>query len=303
MERREVEFPSRGETCRGVLLVPEGASGPMPAVVMAGGWCYVKEVVMPKYAEFIVDAGYAVLIFDYRSFGDSDGEPRQHIVPMEQQEDYRSAISFLESLPEVDNSRIGIWGISYSGGHVMIVGATDSRVKCIVAIVPVVDGYESMRRDHGELRFADLQRAITEDRRARAADASARHYLPMSSPNPTEELSAWPYPEVYEIFNVIKKTEAPNHVHENTTESVELLLQYTVFPYTRRLVDTPTMVVVAQGDNITSWDLEIDAFRSIPTQKKELVVLPQTSHMSLYNRQDRLEIAGQAGARWFTEHL
>lgn len=303
MEQRSIEFPSRGETCRGVLLVPDGATGPLPAVVMAGGWCYVKEVVMPKYAKYIVDAGYAVLIFDYRSFGDSDGEPRQHIVPLEQQEDYRSAITYLEGLPEIDSDRIGIWGISFSGGHVMVVGATDSRAKCIVAIVPVVDGYESMRRDHGELRFVELQKAIAEDRRVRAADPTRRGYLPMSSPNPSTELSSWPYPEVYEIFNNIKKTEAPNHIHENTTESVELLLQYTVFPYTPRILNTPTMVIVAEGDNITSWDLEIDAFRSIPTEKKELVVLPHTSHMSLYNREERLEIAGRAGARWFAEHL
>jgi hypothetical protein len=303
MIQTDVKFLSRGVTCRGMLLVPDDTEGPLPAIVMAGGWCYVKEVVMPKYAKFLVEAGYAVLLFDYRSFGDSEGLPRQHIVPLEQQEDYRSAISYLETLSEIDSGRIGIWGISYSGGHVMIVGASDPRVKCIVAIVPVVDGYESMRRDHGELRFAELKDLITADRRKRAADPDTRAYLPMSTLTPSEELSAWPYPEVYEIFNEIKKTEAPNHVHENTVESVELLLEYTVFPFTKRLVNTPTMVIVAQNDNITSWDLEIEAYRSIPAQKKELVVLPHTSHMSLYNKQERLELAGKAGARWFTEHL
>ena len=303
MIQTDVKFLSRGVTCRGMLLVPDDTEGPLPAIVMAGGWCYVKEVVMPKYGKFLVEAGYAVLLFDYRSFGDSEGLPRQHIVPLEQQEDYRSAISYLETLSEIDSGRIGIWGISYSGGHVMIVGASDPRVKCIVAIVPVVDGYESMRRDHGELRFAELKELITADRRKRAADPDTRAYLPMSTLTPSEELSAWPYPEVYEIFNEIKKTEAPNHVHENTVESVELLLEYTVFPFTKRLVNTPTMVIVAQNDNITSWDLEIEAYRSIPAQKKELVVLPHTSHMSLYNKQERLELAGKAGARWFTEHL
>jgi dienelactone hydrolase len=170
MQRIEVEFPSRGVICRGMLLRPDGANGPLPAVVMAGGWCYVKEVVMPKYAEFIVNEGYATLIFDYRGFGESDGEPRQHIVPLEQQEDYRSAISYLETVPDIDNDRIGIWGISYSGGHVLVVAATDPRVKCVVSVVPVVEGYQTMRRDHGELRFADLIETITADRRKRAAD-------------------------------------------------------------------------------------------------------------------------------------
>jgi hypothetical protein len=89
----------------------------------------------------------------------------------------------------------------------------------------------------------------------------------------------------------------------NTVESVELLMQYTVFPYTPRLINTPLMMIVADGDNITSWDLEIDAFRSVPSERKELVVLPKTTHMSLYSQQLRLEMAGSAGARWFQSHL
>ena len=104
-------------------------------------------------------------------------------------------------------------------------------------------------------------------------------------------------------FQRIKETDAPNHIHENTVESVELLLQYTVFPYTPLLLNTPTMMIVADGDNITSWDLEIEAFRSIPSPRKELVVLPRTTHMSLYSQQDRLRAAATAAARWFREQL
>ena len=120
------------------------------------------------------------------------GAARQHIVPLEQQEDYRSAISYLEQREEIDSDRIGIWGISYSGGHVLIVGATDPRVKCIVSTVPVVNGYETMRRDHGELRFADLLERITDDRRARAKDPEARGHLPMSSPRPKKSSQPGP---------------------------------------------------------------------------------------------------------------
>src|SRR5438874_8263465 len=138
--RRDVEFPSQGDLCRGWLITPETGAPPYPAVVMAGGWCYVKEIVMPHYAEYILRAGLAVLLFDYRHFGASAGEPRQHLDPWAQIEDYKNAISFLETRPEVDPSRIGVWGISYSGGHVLIVGATDPRVRCIVSNIPVVDG-------------------------------------------------------------------------------------------------------------------------------------------------------------------
>ena len=83
----DVEFVSGGEVVRGHLYRPEGASGPVPLVVMAGGWCYVKELVQPHYAEAFVRAGCAALVFDYRRLGSSDGSPRQHLDPWDQIED------------------------------------------------------------------------------------------------------------------------------------------------------------------------------------------------------------------------
>src|ERR1700683_1989542 len=166
--RRDVEFKSDGITLRGHLYLPEGA-GPHPLVVMAGGWCYVKELVQPDYARVFADAGLAALVFDYRNLGTSDGEPRQHLDPWQQIEDYKNAISYVETRADLDASRIGIWGISYSGGHVLIVGATDPRVRCIVANIPVVDGFTTMRLVHGSLGFRALQRAVLEDRRKRSA--------------------------------------------------------------------------------------------------------------------------------------
>ena len=300
--RQEVEFRSNGVTCRGDLLTPDTGQGPYPIVVMAGGWCYVKEIVMPHYADYLVNAGLAVLIFDYRRFGASDGEPRQHIDPWAQIEDYKNAITFVEGLPDVDPNRIGVWGISYSGGHVLIVGATDPRVRCIVSNIPVVDGYPNMRRVQGERRYLKLAEAILADRRARYVDESKRAYIPMSSPD-DNTLSVWPFPEVTEVFAKIKETEAPRHEHYSTLESVELLLNYTVFPYTKRILNTPTLMVVAEGDEKTLWDLEIDAYNTIPAANKKLTVLPNVSHMSLYSSRSHLEVAGQEAANWMRTHL
>jgi dienelactone hydrolase len=110
-----VEFNSCGDTCKGVLTRPPGKSGDAPLVIMAGGWCYTKEIVMPWYGKYFEDLGCATLRFDYRRFGESTGEPRQHINPWDQIEDYRNALSFAETLPGIDRKRTGIWGISYSG--------------------------------------------------------------------------------------------------------------------------------------------------------------------------------------------
>lgn len=301
--KKDIEFKSDGEKCRGWLITPDEGTPPFPTVIMAGGWCYVKEIVMPNYADYFIKEGFAAILFNYRNFADSEGRIRQHLNPWWQIEDYRNAISFAETLPEVDSERIAAWGISYSGGHVLIVGALDPRVKCIVSTIPVVDGYANMNRAHGESRFRVLQKAILDDRRNRFKDESKRGYLPMSSPKPAEELCTWPYPEVKEIFLEHKRKVAPLHEHINTIESVELLCTYTVFPYLSRIVDTPTMMVVAEDDHITLWDLEVEAFRQIKSQKKKLFVIPKTTHMTLYKDMDRLAIVATQEAAFLNEWL
>lgn len=299
--RSDVEFLSEGTLIRAHLYQPEG-EGPFPVVVMAGGWCYVKELVQPTYAEAFVAQGCAALVFDYRNFGDSEGTPRQHLDPGMQIEDYKNAISFVETLDLVDNDRIGVWGISYSGGHALVVGATDPRVKAVVSTIPVVDGWETMQRVHGALGFRKLRERVLNDRRELFATGD-HATLPMSSKDPANEVCTWPFPEVTSGFEGLKATVAPNHEHYNTTQSVELLWDYTVFPYLRRLLDKPTLMIVAENDDITLWDLEIEAFNKIATARKELFVMNNTSHMVLYTNKSHLELAAERGARFIGEQL
>jgi pimeloyl-ACP methyl ester carboxylesterase len=80
-------------------------------------------------------------------------------------------------------------------------------------------------------------------------------------------------------------------------------MQYYVEPFLERILDTPTLVVVAEGDDYTMWEQEIGAYNKIPTDKKRLVVIPDSTHMSLYEDQSLLETAATAATEWFTEHL
>ena len=303
MTQREIEFTSGGETVRGDLLLPDG-EGPFPVVVMAGGWCYVKELRQPQYAQDFIRRGFAALIFDYRRMGASDGQPRQHIDPWDQIEDYKNAITFAASLPEIDASRIGIWGISYSGGHVLIVGATDPRVKSVVSNVAVIDGYETMWRMHGTVRFRMLKELIAEERLKRT-ESGTHSYMPMSGTptGPDDVLSVWPDDDVKKVFEELQATQAPRHEHRNTIASAERLLEYNAAPYAKRLLNVPTMMIVADSDDITMWDQEIAAFQSIPSSRKELVVLPAISHMTLYSDVTALDYAASAAGSWFSRTL
>src|SRR4051812_3654156 len=165
MRREDIEFISEGATVRGWLYWPDDVSVDVPAVVLAGGWCYVRELVMPYYAEAFAAVGMAALVFDYRNLGVSDGEPRQHLDPWGQIRDYQNALSYLERRDGIDVERLGAWGISYSGGHVLVLAATDPRIRAVVSQIPVVDGYRNMRRVHGTMGYRRLWETIVEDRR------------------------------------------------------------------------------------------------------------------------------------------
>jgi len=135
---RVVEFPSEDATLRGRLYLRHMTSRTSPIVVMAHGTSATITMVTDRYAEVFHDAGFAVLLYDHRNFGISGGEPRQQINPWIQARGYRDAINFAETVPEIDSSRIAIWGDSFTAGLVMLVGATDSRVKAIVAQIPAL---------------------------------------------------------------------------------------------------------------------------------------------------------------------
>lgn len=129
--RKDVEFNSKELRCRGWLYVPDDlpVGRKAPAVVMAHGFTAVKEQVLPEFAERFAAAGFVTMVFDYRHFGESEGEPRGQLFPLEMVEDYRNAITWVSDQPEVDPNRICLWGTSYSGGLVIYAGTTTNACK------------------------------------------------------------------------------------------------------------------------------------------------------------------------------
>ncbi len=272
---------------------------------MGGGWCYVKELIMPEYAEHFLEVGCAALIFDYRHFGASDGEPRQHIDPWRQIADYRSvidAVTYREDLQtDLDPDHIGVWGISYSGGHVLAVTALDWRVKACVSQIPVIEGWYNSMRAHGSVGFRELTALVREDRERRYR--TGEHGTLPHSGDPKEVVATWPHPETKPVFMKIKETTAPRHEHYSTIASVEGVWQYDMRPYLPMILDTPTMMIVAEGDDLTMWEREIPAFNDIPTTKKRLFVQRESTHMTMYSDLSHLAVAAKEAAAWWSEWL
>jgi dienelactone hydrolase len=147
-ERRDVSFPSSGETCAAWHLTGEGSDFEgergRPCVVMAHGIGGTKDSGLLPFAEAYADAGLDALLFDYRCFGESTGEPRQLAWPPRHRDDYRAAVEFARGLEGVDPERIVLWGTSWSGGHIVYVAAGDAAIAAVIAQTPDLDGARTL---------------------------------------------------------------------------------------------------------------------------------------------------------------
>ncbi|NOX84604.1 MAG: hypothetical protein GXO86_01360 [Chlorobi bacterium] len=138
---KDIAFTSQNATLRGRLYVPENHPENNPVVIMAHGFTTtINGMTADKYAERFREAGFAVLLYDHRNLGISDGEPRRDVNFWVQCRGYIDCIDFAETRPEIDPARIAVWGASMSAQEAFFVGAIDDRVKAIVTMIP---GFES----------------------------------------------------------------------------------------------------------------------------------------------------------------
>lgn len=294
--RQDVEFDAEGTTLRGWFYVPKPEDAPHPTIVMSHGYSAVKEMYLDEFARVFCDAGFCVLVYDNRNLGASDGQPRGEIDPWAQIRDYRHAITYALTRMEVDPNRIGIWGSSYSGGHVLVVGAIDRRVSCVVSQVPVISGHVNARRLVRADLLAGMQEMFDGDRIARFR-GEAPAMLPVVAPQ--GEPCALPTMGCEEWFTQTAAARASSWVNECTLRSVEMFFEYEPGAYLPWISPTPLLMVVATGDDLVVSDITIDAYEQA-REPKRLELLPG-GHFDAY-------VAGfdrsSAAARdWFTQHL
>lgn len=138
------DFYSRGTRCSGWLYRPDGVADP-PLVIMAHGFAAEKTFGLCAFAERFAGEGLAVLLFDYRNFGDSDGKPRNLVSHHRHLQDWQAAVAHARTLDGIDTGRIALWGSSFSGGHVIVTAGREYGISALVAQVPFVDGLSSVR--------------------------------------------------------------------------------------------------------------------------------------------------------------
>jgi pimeloyl-ACP methyl ester carboxylesterase len=179
MARLDVAFSSHTADCAGWLYRPAG-DGHHPLVVMAHGFSATREQRLDAYAERFRAAGIGVLLFDYRHFGASAGEPRQLLDIARQQADFHAAIAHARALDWVDPARVALFGSSFSGGHVIAVAAQDHRIAAIVSQCPFTDGLASLPK----LGIGNILRATVAGLRDQLGALAGRepYYIPAVGP-------------------------------------------------------------------------------------------------------------------------
>jgi fermentation-respiration switch protein FrsA (DUF1100 family) len=250
---------------------------------------------MAQYADVFCAAGMAVLAFDFRNLGASEGTPRQELDPWKQVEDYRHAITYALTLDFVDPDRLGIWGTSYAGGHVLVVAGTDRRVKCVVAQTPTISGHWSGLRRVPMDKVADLTKAFNEDR-ARRMQGEPPAMRPLVG-DPAE-MPIYPHPEVRDWFLRSAK-HAPSWRNEVTFRSMELARAYEPGAYISFISPIPLLMILGRVDVITCIDLQLEAFNKALEPKK--LFLLEGGHFSCY--EEEFDSASAAARDWFEAHF
>lgn len=291
--RQTLSIPVNGIELDAWYYLPD-VSGLLPVVLMSPGFAALKGQALDRFAAHFAGAGLAVLVYDQRNFGRSGGALRGEIDPRQQLDDLREVLTWASLQPRLDARRIGVWGSSYSGGHALQLAAWDRRVRCVVAQVPTISGYQSFLRRAGD-RVHEVRAAFARDRCARQ-DGGAPGYRRV--------IAEAGEPGIYagddaEAFYTQARALDGGWDNRVTLRSSELASEYEPGLTIARISPTPLLMLVAEHDTVTPADLALAAYNQAG-EPKRLVLLPD-GHFDPYAR--HFQQAAEAARGWFVQHL
>ncbi len=293
MRTEQVSFYSEGAKMGGILRLPnEVRDGQHPAIVQGPGWMGLKDAKLyERYHEALTNAGYYVLAFDYRGFGDSEGD-QDMIMPLRQVEDWRNAISYMQSRPDVDPNRIGAFGSGGTGGgNAVYVAGIDTRVKCVVCQVGIADGEDWLHRMRREYEWVDFMKRLDEDRQRRATEGTSELV------NPKEDIMiATPERKTTGVKKDVD-VRVPTQVQ---LRSADAIIEYKPIDVVDRISPRALMLIAVDPDAVTPFDHSVKLFEKAGSPKR-LVVQRETSHYSAYN--DYHTIVTPMIVDWFDTYL
>jgi hypothetical protein len=183
--KNPVTFSSAGATLRGNLFLPPDfdPARSYAGVVVGGTWTSVKEQMSDRYAEWLAQHGFVALDYDFRNYGESEGEPRQFESPALKIEDNRSAISFLMSLPFVAAERVGALGVCASAMYMSGTAAADPRIRALALVAPWIHDGELVRQVYGGEAGVQHRLELADAARQKYESTGEVDYVPACDPD------------------------------------------------------------------------------------------------------------------------
>jgi fermentation-respiration switch protein FrsA (DUF1100 family) len=295
-ERREpVWFESDGNRLAGHLYRP-AAGGVTPAIVMCGPVSSVKEQTLPHYAERFADAGYTVLTFDPRGFGESEGDPRFHYDPWLIVSDYVNAVAHAMTRDDVDPERVAVVGVCMGGGYALAAAARDHRLAACVSIAGGYDIGGTFQRAMGPDGLAAYLR-LANDRR----DGG---YIPTIAKELSDDvpLAIMPLAEAYSYYERTSRDHAPTWSDRTTAASLEPYLTFNALGQAPLVAPTPLLVVHGTTDAALLPELAQAAYDAA-VGPKELVWIDTHNHIELYDQDPYVSEAVGHVLRWLDDVL
>jgi dipeptidyl aminopeptidase/acylaminoacyl peptidase len=293
MQTRSISFFSEGVRLAGTLFAPgDLRSGERRAgIVLCHGYTGVRNLYLPDIATVLCEAGYVVLTFDYKGWGDSDG-PKSRLAPYSRVIDAQSAVTWLGAQEIVDPERLGIYGTSYGGATVVWVAAVDPRVKCVVSVVGVGNGQRWMRSVRRPDEYHDLLQRSAEDRVRRVMEghsALAERTEILLPDRQSAELAA------------AARRGNPGAVSQIPLEFIDDTLGFNAEWVVDRIAPRPVLFITTDNDRLVPQE-ESEALYRRAGEPKRLVILRGFGHYEVYAGEAFRQVMAET-LPWFQQYL
>lgn len=291
----DVSFPSEGLSCAATLYRPEGDDRPLGGLVMGNGFANVRQMYLPTYARAFAAEGLAVLTIDYRFVGESEGEPRPQVLPEAQVDDMRNAITWLSERPEVDPERLGLWGTSFAGGHVLRVASFEPRLRAAVSQVPAVGLWRILSQAEPAVRREFLVKALAD--RLEFARTGESRMLAITAPAETESVLG----ERGYDWHRENEERHPSFRNEIAAHSLDRVAAYDPGAFVEGISPTALLMILARNDSVAPPGIGREVFARVG-EPKQLVEIGG-DHYGVYVDEPTVDLVIHTTRLFLREHL